>query len=131
MEFTFKIEHISLWVSDIETMKDFYVRFFSEKTGEKYVNSKKKFESYFIEFTTGARMELMHKEGMVSGKGDNTFSGYAHIAFSLSSKEKVDEFTGMMKEAGFKIADGPRTTGDGYYESVILDPEGNRIEIAI
>lgn len=131
MNFTFKIEHISLWVSDIEKMKDFYVRYFQGRAGEKYINSKKKFESYFIEFSTGTRLEIMHKEGLVSGNRDNPLSGYAHIAFSTGSKEKVDEFTAIMKETGFTIADGPRTTGDGYYESVIIDPEGNRIEITI
>lgn len=131
MDFTFKIEHISLWASDIEKMKDFYVSFFGGKIGDKYVNPKKKFESYFIEFSSGTRLEIMHKDGLVSGDRDNQVSGYAHIAFSAGSKEKVDKFTGVMKEAGFEIADGPRTTGDGYYESVILDPEGNRIEITI
>ena len=131
MSFTFKIEHISLWATDIEKMKDFYVRFFGGKASEKYINPKKKFESYFIEFSSGTRLEIMHKDAMASKDKGDPVSGYAHIAFSTGSKEKVDEFTVKMKKAGFEIADGPRMTGDGYYESVILDPEGNRIEITV
>ena len=125
-----KIEHIAAWVRDLEGMKAFYQTFFGACPGMKYVNSSKGFSSYFLSFGNGARLELMHN-GSVQPGGSSPQTGYAHFAFSVGSKEKVDELTAQLRSAGFTVESGPRTTGDGYYESCILDPEGNRIEITV
>jgi lactoylglutathione lyase len=124
-----KIEHIAVWVNNLELMKDFYVRYFQVKAGEKYVNAKKNFESYFLTFDSGSRMEIMKMPGIAEFMKDQQIMGYTHIAISLESKEKVDALTEELRTDGFVIAGEPRTTGDGYYESVILDPENNRIEL--
>lgn len=127
-----KIEHIAIWVSDIERMRKFYEQYFDAKAGKKYVNSKKNFTSYFLIFEEGARLELMHKPEISSfSKKGKELLGFTHFAVSIGSKEKVDELTNQLRKDGFKITGVPRTTGDGYYESVVLDPEGNRIEITI
>ncbi len=91
---------------------------------------KKQFKSYFITFEGGARLELMKRVGIEDALQTETI-GYAHIAFSVGSKEKVNELTNTLREAGYPVLNGPRTTGDGYYESVVSDPEGNQIEITI
>ncbi|MFK7811370.1 MAG: VOC family protein [Maribacter sp.] len=127
-----KIEHIAIWVSDIEGMRMFYEQYFNAKAGEKYINPKKKFTSYFLSFEESARLELMHTPEISSIlKQKNEFLGLAHFAVSVGSKNKVDTLTNQLRKDGFTIAGEPRTTGDGYYESVVLDPEGNRIEITI
>jgi lactoylglutathione lyase len=122
------INHIAIWVNDLEKMKNFYEKFFSGNSNEKYSNPKKNYESYFISFDSGARIELMKKLEITDSKAFDLI-GYAHIAFSVGSKEKVDEITENFRENGIKIFSEPRTTGDGYYESVIEDFEGNLIEI--
>lgn len=122
-----RIEHIAIWVKNLEEMKGFYTKYFEGIAGDKYHNSNKQFTSYFIAFENGARLELMHHPDKEFKMGQHL--GLAHFAFSLGSKEKVDELTKSLQEKGFKVIDGPRTTGDGYYESVILDPEDNRIEL--
>lgn len=127
-----KINHIAIWVDDLEKMKQFYETYFGAQSGDKYINAKKGFSSYFLTFTDGARIELMK-----SSKMDNAISkenlqfGFAHIAISTGSKENVDGLTEKLRKDGFKIAGEARTTGDGYYESVISDPEGNLLEITI
>ena len=123
-----KIEHAALWVRDLETMNAFYQEFFGARPGQKYVNKTKGFSSYFLSFGSGARLELMHNDAVPAGSGKPQ-TGYAHLAFSVGSKEEVDVFTARLHGAGFTIVSGPRTTGDGYYESCILDPEGNMVEI--
>lgn len=123
-----KIEHIAFWVSDLETMKNFYVKYFHAKAGNKYHNPKKSFTSYFLTFEGGSRFEIMHRPD-VATKPNHEFLGIAHLAFSAGSKEKVNAFTDTLRTEGFRIMSEPRTTGDGYYESIILDPEGNQIEI--
>ena len=126
------IEHLAIWVSDIEQMRKFYEQYFNARAGEKYINPKKKFTSYFLSFASGARLELMHKPEISSIlKKENEFLGLAHLAVSVGSKNKVDALTNQLRNDGFEIAGEPRTTGDGYYESVVLDPKGNRIEITI
>ena len=127
-----KIEHLAIWVEDLEKMKDFYLRFFPLKCNEKYTNPKKQFRSYFLSFDSGARIELMQKPGLSqhSEFPEERF-GLAHFAVSLGSKEKVDELTERIRKSGFRVVGEPRTTGDGYYESVILDPEGNLIELTV
>jgi lactoylglutathione lyase len=124
-----KIEHIAVWVNNLESIKDFYISYFQVKAGEKYINTKKKFESYFLTFDSGSRLEIMKMPGVAEFMKDQQIMGYTHIAISLGSKEKVDALTEKLRADGFIIAGEPRTTGDGYYESVILDPENNRIEL--
>ncbi|HYG37634.1 MAG TPA: VOC family protein [Cytophagales bacterium] len=125
------INHVALWVSDLEKMRQFYIKFFQGTSNEKYTNPIKKFQSYFISFPSGARLELMHSPQVNKSSGESNKLGYAHLAFSVGSKEKVDEFTKMLEGNGFEVIGGPRVTGDGYYESTILDPENNIIEITI
>jgi lactoylglutathione lyase len=125
-----KIEHLAIWVKDIETMKSFYCTYFGAVAGEKYVNPKKEFESYFLKLDDGARIELMHKPFINEFVAKEMLS-LAHIAISVGSKENVNALTQKLKDNGFTIVGEPRTTGDGYYESAILDPEGNRIEVTV
>lgn len=128
-----KIDHIAIWTKDLEGMRLFYEKYFHVSTGEKYLNSKKNFESFFLRFEDGARLEIMHKPEITSSEKNtwNEFIGLAHVAISVGSKEKVNALTEQLRHDGFQIIGEPRTTGDGYYESVVLDPEGNRIEITI
>lgn len=125
-----KIEHIAIWTMDLEKMKSFYQKFFDLKSNEKYFNLDKKFSSYFLSFENGARIELMHNPSVSEciEKSDSKL-GLTHFAISVGTKEKVDSLTKKIDENGYEIIGKPRTTGDGYYESVIADPEGNLIEI--
>ncbi|MBC1291570.1 glyoxalase/bleomycin resistance/extradiol dioxygenase family protein [Listeria booriae] len=123
-----KIEHVAIWVADIERAKDFYTRYFEGVANDKYVNETKGFASYFITYPSGARLEVMTRTDVTAQK-ETAMLGWAHIAFSLGSKERVDSLTKELEKAGYKLESGPRTTGDGYYESVILDSEGNQVEI--
>jgi len=125
-----RIEHIAFWVNDLERMKNFYKEYFNMSCGEKYENTSKKFSSYFLSFESGAGIEIMHRPDIieqVGGKG--VTNGLTHLAISVGNKEKVDELTELIRSDGFEIIGEPRTTGDGYYESIIADPEGNHIEI--
>lgn len=127
-----KIEHIAIWVEDLEKMKSFYTRYFQLKSNEKYVNQEKGFSSYFLSFGDGPRIELMHRDDVLSAhSGKGNLSGLAHFAISVGSKEKVDLLTYQLMSDGVVIYGEPRITGDGYYESVVLDPEGNKIEITV
>jgi lactoylglutathione lyase len=126
-----KIDHIALWTSDLEQMKTFYVDYFGGKAGPRYQNPAKNFSSYFVSFADGCRLELMHKpeiQALQQACGGE-YKGLTHFAISTGSKEAVDYLTNKLATDGYTIAGQPRTTGDGYYESVVLDPEGNRIEI--
>ena len=129
-----RIEHIAIWTNKLEELKGFYVTYFQATASEKYVNPAKQFESYFLTFPSGVvRLELMRKPGL-SELPDDTgaqTTGYTHLALSVGSKEQVDALTARMQQDGFLIVDGPRHTGDGYYESCVLDPDGNRVEITI
>lgn len=127
-----KIEHLAIWVSDLELMRNFYECYFNANAGERYHNRKKNFTSYFLNFDEGARLELMQKPDIPSLENQaKERLGIIHFAISVGNKEKVDSLTEQLRTDGFKIMGEPRTTGDGYYESVILDPEENRIEITI
>lgn len=121
-----KIDHIALWVDNLEMMRDFYNKYFSLRCSDKYANESKDFSSYFLRFEDGSGIELMHR-----GKVEQSMGGYAHMAISLGSEENVNSLTGAFRMDGYKVIDGPRRTGDGYYESVVLDPEGNRIELTV
>jgi catechol 2,3-dioxygenase-like lactoylglutathione lyase family enzyme len=123
------IAHIAIWTDDLEAMKDFYTTYFGGVSNEKYVNTIKKFESYFITFDSGARLELMHKDSIIKPLDAEERIGITHIAFSLGSTDAVLSLTERLRTDGIRIVGEPRTTGDGYFESVILDLEGNRIEL--
>lgn len=123
-----KIEHMALWCRDIERTRAFYETWFGAQANTRYENARKGFSSYFMRFGEGARIELMQRTDVVA-MPEPTPLGYAHFALSLGSETAVDTLTARMREAGVVIADGPRRTGDGYYESVVLDPDGNRIEL--
>ncbi|EHG3205873.1 hypothetical protein BJM59_10320 [Listeria monocytogenes] len=123
-----KIEHVALWTTNLEQMKQFYVTYFCATANDLYENKTKGFTSYFLSFEYGARLEIMSRTD-VTGKTTGENLGWAHIAISTGTKEAVDELTEKLRQDGFAIAGEPRMTGDGYYESVVLDPEGNRIEI--
>jgi lactoylglutathione lyase len=126
-----KIDHIALYVSDLEAARDFFVKYFKAVSNEGYHNLRTDFGSYFLTFTEGSRLELMTKPDLTdSGDCLNRF-GYAHIAFSVGSKEAVEALTQKMVQDGYPVISGPRTTGDGYYESCILGFEGNLIEITV
>jgi len=125
-----KIDHVAIWVADLEKMKAFYVRYFNMICSQKYVNEKNKFSSYFLGFSDGARLEIMHRADILTPVDKKeTVSGLTHLAISVGSIDKVDNLTEKLRTDGYVISGEPRTTGDGYYESVILDPEGNHIEI--
>ena len=125
-----KIEHLAIWVEDLEEMKIFYTKYFDMKCGAKYINEHRKFSSYFLSFDSGTRIEIMHQPGISEQIGNKgIINGLTHFAISVGNKEKVNQLTELFRSDGFEITGEPRTTGDGYYESVILDPEGNSIEI--
>ena len=128
-----KIEHIAIWCRDIEKLRKFYIDYFAAKSNERYVNTSKNFQSYFLSFSGGCRLELMQMPTIPESKNDirAQFTGLIHFAISVGSKEQVDLLTKKLQADGYEIAGPPRTTGDGYYESVVLDPEGNRIEITL
>ena len=125
-----KIEHIAIWVNDLEKMKDFYCTYFQGTANQKYTNSMKGFSSYFISFDSGARLEIMHSENLKSIQPTpQPRLGFIHLALKVASQEAVDKLTKQLQNDGYQIISAPRTTGDGYYESCILDPENNQIEI--
>ncbi len=125
-----KIEHIAIWVHDLENMRDFYCNTFNLESNNRYHNPNKNFSSYFLSSPDGgARIELMHRPNIEGTNDDGEKIGITHLAFSLGSQEKVDQMTEQLRAKGMSILGEPRTTGDGYYESVIADPEGNRIEL--
>jgi lactoylglutathione lyase len=128
-----RIEHIALWTGDLERSRSFYEKWFGARAGRKYVNPSKGFASYFLTFPSGARLEIMTLPALADpGAGkDSKDTGYAHIAFSAGSEKAVDSLTKQISEAGHTVVNGPRRTGDGYYESVVLDPDGNRLEITV
>ncbi len=123
------IEHIAMYVKDLEKTRDFFIKYFGAKSSSGYHNLNTDFQSYFLTFDDGARLEIMNKPNIADESKELPRTGYAHIAFSLGSKEAVDEMTQRLKDDGYEVVSGPRTTGDGYYESCIIAVEGNRIEI--
>lgn len=123
------IEHIAMYVNELEKTKEFFVKYFNATPNEGYHNKTSDFRSYFLSFDDGTRLEIMNKPKMEDAEKTSTRTGYIHIAFSVGSKEAVDELTAKMKNDGYEVISGPRTTGDGYYESCIIGIEGNQIEI--
>ncbi len=125
-----KIEHIAIWVNDLERIKDFYCTYFQGIANQKYTNLTKGFSSYFISFDSGARLEIMHSENLEGIQPTNKPRlGFIHLALKVASSETVNNLTERLQKDGYQIISAPRTTGDGYYESCILDPEDNQIEI--
>ena len=126
-----RVEHIALYVNDLEGARRFFVKHFGATSNDGYHNPQTDFRSYFLSFDKGARLEIMNKPKMSDLPKEINRTVYAHIAFSIGSKEKVDTLTAELKADGYEVISGPRTTGDGYYESCIIALEDNQIEITV
>jgi len=128
-----RIAHVAIWTADLDRLVAFYTRYFGAVPGPKYINPRRRFESYFLTFDGGARLELMRVPGVSArpSRDDVEDQGLAHLAISTGSESRVDELTAQLRRDGHPIVAEPRRTGDGYYESIALDPDGNRIEITI
>ena len=120
-----------MYVNDLERARNFFVGYFGAKANDGYHNTTTDFRSYFLEFDDGTRLEIMNRPGMDDADNESVRTGYIHLAFSVGSKGKVDSLMNLLKMDGYIVTSGPRTTGDGYYESCILDAEGNQIEITV
>jgi len=128
-----KLDHVAVWAADLERMRAFYETYFDARANLKYENARKRFASYFLTFPGGGRLELMHRPDIPrtpDAESTREFIGYAHLGVELGSRAAVDALTRRLQGDGFPLLDGPRLTGDGYYESMVADPEGNRIVIA-
>ena len=126
-----KSEHIALYVNDLEAAKDFFIQYFQASSNDMYHNTKTGFRSYFLSFEDGARLEIMNKPNMLDAEKDAARTGYIHLAFSVGSPEAVNSLTARLKADGYEVMSGPRTTGDGYYESCVVGFEGNLVEITV
>ena len=126
-----RLDHVALWTDDLERLTSFYSSYFGAKIGEKYANASKGFESRFVTFEDGARLEIMRTTSMRPAPYAPGVQrmGLTHMALSLGSTALVDQLSKRLRDDGYHVVDGPRRTGDGYYESVVLDPDGNRLEI--
>ena len=131
MQTKIKIEHIAMYVNDLERTKEFFVTYFHAKANRGYHNFQTDFRSYFLKFEEGARIEIMKRPEMQDEPKPIARTGYVHLAFSVGSQKKVNELTDWLRQDGYEVLSGPRTTGDGYYESSIVGIEGNQIEITI
>jgi lactoylglutathione lyase len=128
-----RIEHVALWTDDIERLAGFYAEYLGANVGPLYANPAKGYESRFLSFGSGARIELMRTSRLEPVRHERGAQrmGLTHLAISLGAEARVDELTRLLREEGFAVLDGPRRTGDGYYESVVLDPDGNRLELTV
>ena len=126
-----RIEHVALYVSDLEGARAFFEKYFSAVSGNPYHNSKTGFRSYFLTFDGGTRLELMQKPEIAAIDNTIPHTGYIHTAFSVGSRERVDELTRLLQSDGYEVTSGPRTTGDGYYESCVAGFENILIEITV
>ena len=131
-----KLEHLAIWTYQLEELKDFYMLYFGATPNDKYISEKEfkgRFESYFLSFTVGARLELMKLPSVPQGDNANGFesTGLTHIAFSVETSNELDALYNRLKEDGITIVGEPHMTGDGYYEACVLDPDGNRVEITV
>lgn len=126
-----KIEHLAMYVNDLDLTKEFFIKYFNATANKKYHNDKTNFCSYFLSFDDGARLEIMNRPDMCDSVKELQRTGYIHIAFSVGSRERVDELTNRLRADGYKVISDPRITGDGYYESCIIGIEGNQIEITV
>ena len=126
-----KIEHIALYVNDLNAARDFFVTYLGGTSNDGYHNKATDFRSFFISFDDGARLEIMNKPEIADPEKQLNRNGLIHIAFSVGSKERVDSLTEELRAAGYEVVSGPRTTGDGYYESCVVVIEGNQIELTV
>lgn len=126
-----RIEHAAMYVKDLEKAKDFFIKYFGAVPNEGYHNKNTDFRSYFLSFDEGARLEIMTRPSMDDAEKTAARTGLIHLAFGVGSEEKVDELTARLKADGYEVLSGPRTTGDGYYESCVVGIEGNLIEITV
>jgi lactoylglutathione lyase len=126
-----KIDHLAIWTYNLEVLRNFYMHYFDASSTEIYYNHSKEFRSYFLIFDGDCRIEIMEMPNIGKSKNDplKHYTGLAHFAIKVGSKTEVERLTETLRKDGFQIAGEPRTTGDGYYESVVLDPDGNRVEI--
>lgn len=124
-----QIGHIAIWTNQLEVLKQFYITYFNGISGEKYTNPAKGFESYFIFFEGGTSLELMSRKDITTPGSESERLGICHFAFDLDSEVQVRTLTERFRADGYSIAGEPRTTGDGFFESVILDPDGNKVEL--
>ena len=127
------IEHVAIWTRHLEELRAFYETYFHAVSGPKYVNDRNGFESYFLSFASGARLELMRMAAVPPSRNDREaqFTGYIHVAIAVGSAAEVDRLTAQLRADGHTVASEPRTTGDGYCESTVFDPDGNRVEITV
>ncbi|WP_147203892.1 VOC family protein [Segetibacter aerophilus] len=126
------LEHVAIWTNNLEQLKDYYAKYFDGTANKKYTNESKHFESYFLTFKSGARLELMTKPGIPRNQNDTItaqYQGLIHLAFGVDTMQEVEEKARQLKAGGFSILSGPRKTGDGYYEFETLDPDNNRLEV--
>lgn len=126
-----RIEHVAMYVVDLEKARQFFEKYLGGTSNEIYHNRTTDFRSYFISFDDGARLEVMTKPEITDDEKGFARTGFIHVAFSVGSKERVDSLTAELKVDGYEVISGPRTTGDGYYESCIVAIEGNQIEITV
>jgi len=127
------IDHVAIWTSQLERLKDYYIRYFNGRANEKYLNKEKHFESYFVSFDSGTRLELMQMSGIPENLNDSVekqYQGIIHISFGMGNMNLVNEKFNELTKDGFKLLRGPRKTGDGYWEFETLDPDNNRIEVS-
>jgi lactoylglutathione lyase len=126
------LEHAAIWTTDLERLKDYYVKYFDAASNDKYLNPNKNFQSYFLSFTSGARLELMSMPNIPANSNDTVQKqhlGIIHLAFGVNTMKEVDDKAKQLQNDGYKILSGPRKTGDGYYEFETLDPDNNRLEV--
>jgi len=123
-----RLEHVALWVRDVERVAAFYAQYFDARVGDRYENPRKGFQSRFLAFASGARLEVMARTD-VDTRGTGDALGFAHVAIAIGDESAVDALAARLRADGVPVLDGPRRTGDGYYECVVLDPEGNRVEV--
>jgi lactoylglutathione lyase len=127
------LEHVAIWTNQLEVLKEYYQKYFSGQSNDKYTNEKRDFHSYFLTFDSGARLELMSMTGVPVNLNDTVhkqYLGIIHLAFGVNSMEEVEAKAEELKSVGYPILNGPRKTGDGYYEFETLDPDNNRIEVS-
>ena len=126
-----KINHVALYVTDLESARDFFVKYLGGRSSDVYHNPRTHFRSYFLSFEDGARLELMTRPEIEDSEKPPIRAGYVHVSFSLGSREAVDALTQRLREDGYRVLDGPRTTSDGYYESCVVGIEGNLVELTV
>ena len=125
------IDHIAMYVNDLEAAREFFIRYFDAASNDGYHNPRTGLRTYFLTFEDGAKLEIMSRPGMEDADKTLQRTGYIHIAFKVGTKQRVNELTALLKNDGFDVVSGPRTTGDGFYESCVVAIEGNQIEITI